>query len=62
MDFKFEYENLKNTNNNNQSNFYDIVNTSLRYQKKNSAFGFELSVNNLLDNKIKTIILFGLFD
>jgi hypothetical protein len=51
--FKFEYENLKNTNNNNQSNFYDIVNTSLRYQKKNSAFGFELSVNNLLDNKIK---------
>jgi hypothetical protein len=32
--FKFEYENLKNTNNNNQSNFYDIVNTSLRYQKE----------------------------
>jgi hypothetical protein len=62
MDFKLDYENLKNTNNNNQSNFYDIVNTSLRYQKKNSAFGFELSVNNLLDNKIKTIILFGLFD
>jgi hypothetical protein len=27
-----------------------------RYQKKNSA-GFELSVNNLLDNKDKTIIL-----
>jgi hypothetical protein len=26
---KFEYENLKNTNNNNQSNFYDIVNTAL---------------------------------
>jgi hypothetical protein len=51
--FELEYENLKNINNNNQSNYYDIVNTSLRYQKKNSAFGFELTVNNLLDNKIK---------
>jgi hypothetical protein len=51
--YKFEYENLKNTNDNDQTNFYDIVNTSLRYQKKDSAFGFELSVNNLLDNKIK---------
>jgi hypothetical protein len=50
---KLSYENLKNTNNNNQSNFYDIANTALRYQKKNSPFGFELSVNNLLDNKLK---------
>lgn len=50
---KFEYENLKNTNNNNQSNFYDIANTSLRYQKKNSPFGFELSANNLFNNKVK---------
>lgn len=51
--FKFNYENLKNTNNNNQSNFYDIANTSLRYQKKNSPFGFEVVVNNLFDNKVK---------
>lgn len=51
--FEFEYENLKNTNNNNQSNFYDLANTSLRYQKKNSPFGFEVSVNNLFDNKVK---------
>lgn len=51
--FKLAYENLKNTNTNNQSNFYDIMNTSIRYQKKNSPFGFELSVNNLLDNKLK---------
>ena len=51
--YKFEYENLKNTNNNNQSNFYDIANTSLRYQKKNNAFGFEVSVNNLFYNKVK---------
>ncbi|MBG6110583.1 hypothetical protein H4V97_002310 [Flavobacterium sp. CG_23.5] len=51
--YKLEYENLKNTNNNNQSNFYDIANTSLRYQKKNSPFGFELSVNNLFNNTVK---------
>jgi hypothetical protein len=51
--YKLSYENLKNTNNNNQSNFYDIANTSLRYQKKNSPFGFEVLVNNLFDNKVK---------
>ena len=51
--FKLEYENLKNTNNANQSNFYDIANASLRYQKKNSPFGFELTANNLFDNKLK---------
>ena len=51
--FKFEYNNLKNTNNNNQSNFYDIANTSLRYQKKNNPFGFELTANNLFNNKVK---------
>ena len=51
--FKFNYENLKNTNNNNQSNFYDIATTSLRYQKKNSPLGFEVVVNNLFDNKVK---------
>jgi hypothetical protein len=51
--YKFEYENLKNTNNNKQSNYYDIANTSLRYQKKNSPFAFDLSVNNLFNNKVK---------
>jgi hypothetical protein len=51
--FKFEYENLKNTNDAKQSNFYDIANTSLRYQKKNSAFGFEILANNLFNNKVK---------
>lgn len=51
--FKCSYENLKNTNSNNQSNFYDIANTSLRYQKKNSPFGFELFANNVFDNKVK---------
>ena len=57
--FKFEYENLKNTNNANQSNFYDIANASLRYQKKNSPFGFEVTANNLFDNKLKNDYLFS---
>lgn len=51
--FSFDYENLKNTNSSNQSNYYDIANSSLRYQKKNSPFGFELLANNLFNNKVK---------
>ena len=51
--YKIEYENLKNTNSSNQSNFYEVANTSIRYQKKNSPFGFELFANNLLNNKVK---------
>lgn len=57
--FNFSYENLKNTDNNNQSNFYEVANSSIRYQRKNSAFGFELSVNNLFDNKVKNEFLFS---
>ena len=51
--YKLDYDNIKNTNNLNQTNFYDIANTSLRYQKKNSPFGFELFANNLFNNKVK---------
>lgn len=51
--FKFEYENLKNTSNNGQTNFYDMMNSSIRFQKKDSAFTFQLFVNNVLDNKLK---------
>jgi hypothetical protein len=57
--FKYSHENLKNTNSNKQSNFYDIANTSLRYQKKNSPFGFELMANNLFDNKVKNDFSFS---
>ncbi len=57
--FKFEYENLKNTNSSNQSNFYDIASVSLRYQKKNSPYGFELFANNLFDNRIKNDFSFS---
>ena len=59
--YKFNYENLKNTNNNNQSNFFETANTSLRYQKKNSPFGFEFSVNNLFDIQAKNDYSFSDF-
>ena len=59
--FKFEYENVKNTNYANQSNYFDIANSSLRYQKKNSPFGFEFSVSNLLDIKAKNNYSFSDF-
>ena len=59
--FRIDYENLKNTDNFNQTNFYDIANASLRYQKKNSPFGFELFANNLFDNKVKNDYSFSDF-
>ena len=56
---KLEYENTSNTNANQQRNFYDLANTSLRYQKKNSPFGFELSVNNVLNTSVKNDFSFS---
>ncbi|MDD3004687.1 carboxypeptidase-like regulatory domain-containing protein [Flavobacterium sp.] len=60
--YKFSYENLKNTDNNNQTNFYEIANASLRYQEKNNPFGFELSVNNVFDNQQKNSFSFSDFN
>jgi len=51
--YKIDYENLKNRDNNNQTNFFEIANTSLHHQKKNSPFGFEFTINNLLNVKAK---------
>jgi hypothetical protein len=51
--YQISYENLKNTNSNKQSNYFDIANTSIRYQKKNSPFGFELIANNFLNNTVR---------
>ena len=51
--FYTEYESFKNTDNKKQSNFFNVVNSSIRYQKKNSPYTFELLANNVLDNKIK---------
>ena len=59
--YKFSYENLKNTDDSNQTNFYEIANTSLRYQEKNNPFGFELSVNNVFDNQRKNSFSFSDF-
>ena len=57
--FKFSYENLKNTDNTNQSNFYEIANASLRYQVKNNPFGFEISGTNLFDTTVKNNFSFS---
>jgi hypothetical protein len=57
--YSFEYGYLKNTNNNNQSNDYDIANTSLRYEKKNNPFTFELSINNLFNIQTKSNYTFS---
>ncbi len=51
--YKIDYQNMRNTNSNNQSNFFETTNTSLRYQKKNSPFGFELTINNMFNCKSK---------
>lgn len=59
--YKIEYLNLKNTDNNNQSNFFETANTSIHYQKKNSPFGFELFANNLFNNKVKNDYSFSDF-
>lgn len=57
--YKMDYESLKNRDINKQSNFYDIANTSLFYQKKNKPLGLELSVNNLFDVKKKNTYSFS---
>jgi hypothetical protein len=59
--YKIAYYNLKNMDNSNQTNFFEIANSSLRYQKKNSAFGFELSANNLFDIRAKNDFSFSDF-
>ncbi|UPT69286.1 MAG: TonB-dependent receptor family protein [Flavobacterium sp. JAD_PAG50586_2] len=51
--YKLEYQNLRNTDNRNQSNYFETANTSLRHQKKNSPFGFEITINNIFDTKAK---------
>jgi hypothetical protein len=50
---KADYQSVRNTNSNNQTNFFETVNASVRHQKKDSPFGFELTVNNLLNLKAK---------
>lgn len=51
--YKINYDYQKNKDVNNQSNFYEMIDTSLFYQKKNNPFSFQLTANNLLDVKKK---------
>ena len=55
----FEYDNIKNTNNRNQDTFYEVVNSSLRFQRKNSPFEFEFRANNLFDVRKKNTYSFS---
>lgn len=57
--YKIQYQNLRNTNNNNQNNFFETANTSIRYQEKNNPFSFEFSINNLLNIKAKNAYSFS---
>lgn len=59
--FKFDNQYQKNKNNLNQINFYNIANTSIRYEKKNSPFGFELFANNLFNYNLKNDFNFSDF-
>lgn len=57
--FKAEYNNVTNIDTNKNSNFFEVTNASLRYQKKNNPFIFELSVNNIFDNRQKNSYSFS---
>ena len=53
LTLKADYENFKTSNSSNQTNRYEIANASLFYQKKNSAWGFEATATNFLNNGVK---------
>lgn len=57
--YNLDHQYLKNTNSNNQSDSHEVTNTSLRYQKKNNPFGFELICNNLFDVRRKNSFAFS---
>jgi hypothetical protein len=50
---KLEYDAFTNQNTNNQDTFFDIGTTQINYQKKDSPFGFEISVYNVFDTQFK---------
>ncbi len=57
-DFVFEmnYENFKTKNNTNTKTYFEIANSSVRYNKKNSPITFEVFVNNVFNTKSKNNI------
>lgn len=54
--FDINYENYKTKNSNNDKTYFEIANSSLRYNKKNSLLTFEIFVNNIFDTKTKNNI------
>uniref|UniRef100_UPI00404B9C50 TonB-dependent receptor n=1 Tax=Flavobacterium sp. TaxID=239 RepID=UPI00404B9C50 len=50
---KLEYDAFTNQNSNNQNTFFDIGTGLVAYQKKDSPFGFEVSVYNVFDTQFK---------
>jgi len=56
---KADYMYFNNNNTQNQSNYYQVGNASLSYQKKDSPWGFEARVNNFLNNRQKTTSSFS---
>ena len=59
--FKADYDYLQNTNNNNQSNTFATSSASLRYQRKNNPFAFQIQANNLFDAEAKNAYSFSDF-
>lgn len=59
--FKFDYQFLENKNDLKQRNNFEILNTSVRYQKANSPLSFELFVNNVLNTTTKNNFMFSDF-
>ncbi len=53
ISLKLDYDAFTNENANNQNTFFELGSGSLNYQKKNSPFGFELSVYNIFDTQFK---------
>lgn len=53
VNLKLDYDAFTNQNINNQNTFFDLATTQISYQKKDSPFGFDLSIYNILDTKFK---------
>ena len=59
--FSIDYDYLQNTNDNGLKNNFAIASTSLRYYKKNSPFGLQLTTNNLFNTIAKNNYSFSDF-
>ncbi|OYQ33204.1 hypothetical protein CHU92_13150 [Flavobacterium cyanobacteriorum] len=59
--FKADYTYFNNTDPQGQHNVFQTGNISMAYQKKNSPWGFDIRVNNFLNNKEKTTSSFSDF-